>query len=301
MKTNPFIHIISLLICLALSACGADPSIGADPTSKSTMVDQTDAPTAAPEVSPTETTIATATASNEEKKGVFLKKIYQSENGRTLPYQFLIPEYTSAGQRYPLLVFLHGAGELGSDNSTQTTNFPRHFLNLENSQAYPFFAVAPQCPATDAWASFPNYPTNAQTSANPTQATRLAIELIEQLLREYPIDADRVYVTGVSLGGEGTFDIVSRRPDLFAAAAPVCGIADVEKAPLMKDVPFWIFHGEKDTINPVEYSQQMALALQAAGATPRYTEYEGAGHAIWNQAYNEPDFLPWLFSQRKDR
>jgi predicted peptidase len=159
--------------------------------------------------------------------------------------------------------------------------------------------VAPQCPANDSWTSFPDYPNSARASENPTNATRLTIELIEALLLEYNIDPGRVYVTGLSLGGEGTFDIVSRRPDLFAAAVPICGIADVERASSMKEVPFWVFHGEEDDINPVKYSREIVQALEDAGAAPQYTEYQGAGHSIWARAYNEPELFPWLFSQQK--
>jgi predicted peptidase len=250
---------------------------------------------------PTFTPIATvrSTAGAEERPGVFIKKIFESDNGGTLPYQFRIPENYQVDRRYPLLVFLHGAGELGDDNSRQTINFPGNFLNAPNSRDYPFFIIAPQCPSKDTWVSFPNYPRNAQTTQNPTPATRLTIELIEKLLSEYNIDEHRVYVLGVSLGGEGTFDIVSRRPDLFAAAVPICGIVDAAKASSMKDVSLWIFHGEDDDINPVIYSRMIVQALNAEGVSPRYTEYKGAGHSIWNRVYDEPELPPWLFSQQK--
>jgi predicted peptidase len=278
-----------LFLCLVLAAC--EPGRIASPTL--VLVPTAVSPTPSPTVERQETAV------EGEKKGVFLQKVYQSENGSTIPYRLRIPENTNPDQRYPLLVFLHGAGELGDDNVRQLANFPANFLNPQNKEEYAMFVLAPQCPSHDAWASFPNYPYTAQTSENPTTAMRLTIELIENLLAEYNIDPDRVYVTGLSLGGEGTFDIVSRRPDLFAAAVPICGIADVEKAESMKDVPFWVFHGEKDDINSVDYSRAIVKALVAAGAAPRYTEYEDAGHSIWNNAYNEPDLLPWLFSQRK--
>jgi predicted peptidase len=234
-----------------------------------------------------------------EEKGVFIRKMYESESGGSIPYQFLIPESLSEGQSYPLVVFLHGAGELGTDNRSQLAGFPWSLLNLQNKRGHPAFVIAPQCPLDDSWTSFPDYPSNAQSSPSPTRATRLTIELVETLLVEYSIDARRVYVIGFSLGGEGAFDIVSRRPDLFAAAVPICGIADVEKAPSAKDVPMWIFHGEKDDINPVEYSRMMYQALKDAGGAPRYTEYEGAGHDIWSRAYDETGLFSWLFLQRK--
>ncbi|MFZ6029674.1 MAG: GH12 family glycosyl hydrolase domain-containing protein [Chloroflexota bacterium] len=248
----------------------------------------------------TPTLQAAATGGQEEEQnGVFLRKTFVSENGGSIPYQFLIPEVFSADQAYPLFVFLHGAGELGSDNRSQLAGFPHALLDGHHKSQYPAFVVAPQCPASDSWSSFPGYPNSTRASQDPTNATRLVIELIEDLLRTYNIDASRVYVVGFSLGGEGAFDIVSRRPDLFAAAVPICGIADVERASSMKDVPFWVFHGEKDDINPVKHSRAIVEALEKEGASPKYTEYKGAGHSIWSRAYSEPDFFSWLFAQRK--
>ena len=278
MKIRLQLTIVLLLLSSSfLSACGTGQFFG---------------PTLTP-------TVATVMNAGGEEKGVFLKKIYESENGGSIPYQFLIPENFDEDHQYPLLVFLHGAGELGHDNSSQLVNFPTNFLNEPNRLGYPSFIIAPQCPSADTWVSFPNYPNNTQTTQNPTNATRLTIELIEKLLLEYQIDKHRIYVIGLSLGGEGTFDIVSRRPDLFAAAVPICGTADVEKASSMKDVPFWVFHGERDDINPVKYSRMIVQALGDEGASPKYTEYEGAGHNIWIRAYNEPDLMPWLFSKQK--
>jgi predicted peptidase len=238
-------------------------------------------------------------ATSEHKTGQFVGARFASEKGGSLPYRIFIPQNPPQEKRYPLLVFLHGAGELGDDNTRQLAGFPREFVSAENRVKYPCYVIAPQCPKTDAWSSFPEYPANARSAASPTIAIRISIELIEKLIAECNVDKSRVYVTGLSLGGEGTFDIVSRRPDLFAAAVPICGIADVERASSMKSVPFWVFHVESDEINPVRYSREIVQALKAAGAAPKYTEYKRKGHSIWSRAYNEPDLLPWLFQQRK--
>lgn len=284
-----FTNVFILLPLFFLSACG--PSQVPNPTSAPASTNLFN-----PTLVPTSDSIQTVVG---EEKGAFLKKIFTSHSGSSIPYQFLIPENFSEDQQYPLLVFLHGAGELGNDNSSQLVNFPRYFITGQNKQDYPAFIIAPQCPDTDTWASFPNYPNSAQTSPNPTNATRLTLELIEELLLKYNIDKHRVYVTGISLGGEGTFDIVSRRPDLFAAAVPISGIADVERASSVKAVAFWVFHGEMDEINPVKYSRMMVQTLRGEGASPKYTEYPGAGHSIWDRAYNEPELLQWLFNQKK--
>jgi len=244
-------------------------------------------------------TIAITKAGKQTKRSTFLKQVYKGKDDRMIPYQFLVPESLNTDHMYPLLVFLHGAGELGDDNSRQTVNFPENFLSEESMRDYPCFVIAPQCPGTDAWVSFPDYPENTKTTLDPTAAAVITIELIERLLKEYNIDGRRIYITGISLGGEGTFDMAGRRPDLFAAAVPICGIADPDKAARMKEVPFWIFHGEKDDINPVKYSRMIFKILTDLGGSPKYTEYEGAGHDIWQRAYNEPDLLPWIFKQHK--
>ena len=238
-------------------------------------------------------------ALQEDRAGQFLGGIFVSGDGGKLPYRLYIPKPDTNTGKLPLVVFLHGAGELGDDNNKQMDHFPRRFTNGENQAKYPCYIIAPQCPKSDAWSSFPEYPASAKSSDKPTNATRLAIELIENAIADCNIDKTRIYITGLSLGGEGTFDIVSRRPDLFAAAVPVCGIADAEKAESMKSVPFWVFHGDSDDINPVKYSRDIVEALKKAGAAPRYTEYKGAGHSIWGKAYGEPELLSWMFAQHK--
>jgi predicted peptidase len=238
-------------------------------------------------------------AISENRTGQFIEAKYASEKGGALPFQIFIPKSPNKDARYPLLVFLHGAGELGDDNVRQLTGFPREFISSDNQSKHPCYIIAPQCPKSDAWSSFPEYPANARSAPAPTVAIRNTIELIEKMIAECNIDKARIYVTGLSLGGEGTFDIVSRRPDLFAAAVPVCGIADVEKVSSMSRVPFWIFHGERDEINPAKYSRVIFHALKLKGAMPKYTEYQDAGHDIWGRAYSEPGLIPWLFEQHK--
>jgi len=237
--------------------------------------------------------IAVAIIANEQSSE-FSRNIYESEDGGSIPYQFLEPDNIQVDQRYPLLVFLHSAGEVGTDNTIQLANFPTQFLSKQNKEDYPAYILAPQCPQSDRWAS------NMGMSENPTNAMRLTLELIEKLIGEHNIDRQRIYVIGVSMGGSGAYDIVSRRPDLFAAAVPICGTTNGTNASRMKDVALWIFHGEDDQVVSVNASRMIVQALEAEGASPKYTEYENAGHGIWGLAYNEPDFLPWLFGQQKE-
>ena len=214
-----------------------------------------------------------------------------------LPYRFLIPENIQEGEKYPLLLFLHGAGEWGDDNETQLRHIPYEFIN---STENPCYILVPQCTESSPWSSFPQYP-GVYTPDYPAKSTAQVLSLIDTLLHcdSIQIDTNRIYVTGYSLGGEGTFDIITRAPGLFAAAVPICGIADTARAYLMSNTALWIFHGSNDDINDVNYSRIIVDALTKIGKPPKYTEYEEYNHYIWGTAYSEPELLPWLFSQHK--
>jgi poly(3-hydroxybutyrate) depolymerase len=230
----------------------------------------------------------------------FEARTFNNGAGFTLPYRFYIPKNIQADKKYPLIIFLHGAGDWGTNNTSQLANFPYHYIDATNSAKYPCYFLAPQCTKNSPWSSFPNYP-DVQTEPFPTKSTAQVLSLIDTLLHRdtVKIDKNRIYITGFSLGGEGAFDMITRAPDLFAAAIPICGIADTSKAHLMKNTPLWIFHGSEDNVNSVTYSRMIVDALKKIGAPPKYTEYEGYDHNVWDTAYNEPDLLPWLFSHGK--
>ncbi len=217
-----------------------------------------------------------------------------------LPYRFYQPAAGETGKKYPLILFLHGAGDWGTNNSSQLANFPYHFLDSANGSAYPCYVIAPQCTEESPWSWFPDYP-EVNTLPTATKSTGQVLALIDTLLESDTVDIDRnrLYVAGFSLGGEGAFDIITRAPDLFAAAVPVCGIADTAKAALMGNTPLWIFHGDNDDVNSVTYSRMIVDALTKIGKPPKYTEYAGMDHYVWSKAFKEPDLLPWLFSQNK--
>src|SRR5207237_1176997 len=130
-------------------------------------------------------------------------------------------------------------------------------------------------------------------------ALAAALKAVDALQKEFPIDERRIYITGLSMGGYGTWDALAKRPELFAAAAPICGGGDTSSISKFKDVPIWAFHGADDKTVPVEETRQMIAALKAAGAQPKYTEYAGVGHNSWSQTYADPAFYEWLFAQRK--
>jgi predicted esterase len=232
----------------------------------------------------------------------FEARTFDNGAGFTLPYRFYIPKNIPANTKFPLVLFLHGAGDWGTNNSSQMANFPYQYIDSTNSAKYPCYFLAPQCTKSSPWSSFPQYP-DVKTEPNPTKSTAQVLSLIDTLLHRdtVKIDKNRIYVTGFSLGGEGAFDIITRAPDLFAAAIPICGIADTAKVQLMKNTPLWIFHGSKDTINSVTYSRIIVDALIKIGKPPKYTEYEGREHNVWPTVYNEPDLLPWLFSNDKSK
>jgi predicted peptidase len=128
---------------------------------------------------------------------------------------------------------------------------------------------------------------------------QLALEALAELQTKFSIDAARLYVTGQSMGGFGTWAVICEHPDLFAAAIPVCGGGDATQASKLSRLPVWAFHGEKDEAVSVERSRSMIAAMREAGGTPKYTEYKGAGHVIWNDVFKEPALISWVFTQRR--
>src|SRR5262249_38529581 len=153
--------------------------------------------------------------------------------------------------------------------------------------------VAPQCPADGWWSG------SERNRKGRTHPLTLVLELIESMRTEFSIDDSRIYLTGLSMGGYGTWEAVALKPDLFAAAVPVCGGGDVKAAPKIAKIPIWAFHGGKDGIVKPERSREMIEALKKAGGEPKYTEYPDAGHDSWTTAYADPKLHEWLFAQKK--
>jgi poly(3-hydroxybutyrate) depolymerase len=149
------------------------------------------------------------------------------------------------------------------------------------------------------WANMDWAAKSGSAAKDPSTPTRLALAALEGLRKEFNLDPKRLYLTGLSMGGYGTWDVLARHPTLFAAAVPVCGGADESTAPAIKDLPIWCFHGGADKTVPPERSRNMIAALKAAGGNPKYTEYEGVGHNSWDKAYAEPDLPKWLFAQHR--
>lgn len=229
------------------------------------------------------------------------KRTYRSADGQTLPYRLHIPNRYDPANAYPLIVFLHGAGERGTDNEAQLVH-PEVLRFIEDKVAadHPCFLVAPQCPADARWVEVPwDSPSPHQTPVEPSRPMQLTLEVLDSLEKEFHIAPDRRYVTGLSMGGFGAMDLLVRRPGDFAAAVIICGGADNSKAKHLACVAFWFLHGSADGAVPVVRSRSAVEALEQAGAEVRYTEYEGAGHNVWSRAYHEPELADWLFRHRR--
>ncbi len=222
-------------------------------------------------------------------------------NGKdTLKYRQLFPD-ANPSRKYPLVIFLHGSGERGSDNDAQLKWGVMNFAVEQTMMKYPAFVIAPQCPANLNWA---NIAMNRNTrevrlEKDPSKPMELVIALINKMIKDSPIDKNRIYITGLSMGGFGTFDAIERYPNLFAAAVPVCGGGDISKVESIKQIPIWIFHGAEDPAVDSQFSLDMTQALTKAGAHPGFTQYPESGHFSWLAAYSDPLTMEWMFRQHK--
>ncbi len=234
---------------------------------------------------------------------LFEKRTFTDASGKKLLYRFLKPEgYDPTSKKaYPLVIFLHGAGERGNDNEAQLVHGAPEFAKPEIRKKHPCFLVAPQCPEKQSWAKIERKGDElvASLPERPTEATGLVLELMDALAKEFPVDTKRIYVTGLSMGGFGTFDVLARRPDRIAAAVPVCGGGVEEAAARYAKVPIWIFHGGADPTVIPELSRRMVAALRKAGGHPGYCEYPDVKHDSWTMTYHNPDVYDWLFAQSK--
>ena len=220
----------------------------------------------------------------------------------SMPYRLFIPAGYNPNNSYPLVLFLHGAGERGTDNNAQITANQGATLwaGSANQASHPCFVLAPQCPPNFQWVNT-NWSNGSYSINNVPMSTELKMvkDIIATLETQYNIDASRLYITGLSMGGYGTWDFILRYPTMFKAAIPICGAGDPTKASLIGTIPLRIFHSSDDPTVPVAGSRDMVKAINALGPNTRtefYTEYTNQGHASWVNAYNTTDLVDWLFN-----
>lgn len=238
------------------------------------------------------------------------EKHFYIQGTDTLPYRLLLPKdyhpEKIGTKKYPLVFFLHGAGERGNDNEKQLVHGAKLFLTQEARTKFPAIIVFPQCPENSFWSNVDfKRDQNGKTTfsfpadGEPTVAMKLAQELLKNIIEQYPIAKTQIYTAGLSMGGMGVFEMVKRNPRLFAAAIPICGGGSISTAKKLATTKWWVFHGAKDDVVPPQYSEEMVKALKEVKASVKFTLYPQANHNSWDAAFAEPEFLPWLFSQRK--
>jgi len=216
-----------------------------------------------------------------------------NEGGKALKYRLLVPKKFQPGTSLPLIVWLHGSGEVGTDNTSPLRTLDGTFLaNAETCRA---FVMVPQCPPRTAW-----HAVGFNKPPDITEPARMVAATIAELHKEFGLDGRRIYLGGFSMGGCGTWEMLTRFPDLFAAGFPIAGPPGDRKAlaPVIKHIPVWVFHGDKDNLAPVTMSRDIVAALRDAGGDVKYTEYAGGGHEC-ARTLRDPKLSEWLLTQRR--
>jgi len=197
----------------------------------------------------------------------------------TMDYLLYLPKDYAQQDSWPLLLFLHGAGERGADLERVKVHGPPKLIAA--GKEFPFIVVSPQCPSSQWW--------------QPHELTALLDEIVEK----YKVDQDRVYVSGLSMGGYGTWSLAAFSPDRFAALVPICGGGEPRTARRLSHVPVWVFHGAKDSVVPLSASEDMVEALKKVNGNVKLTVYPEADHDSWTEAYNDPELYKWLLEQKR--
>jgi hypothetical protein len=219
-----------------------------------------------------------------EKQYSVFKFNVDKKDEHVLPYRFYQPA-AEPGKKYPLVLMMHGAGERGFDNRLQLSRLK----GMPFWEKYPCFIITPQCPSKPA----------DNTDGESVWVKTSFGAPSNKIIAENPVDTNRIYITGLSMGGFATWELIQRMPGLFAAAIPVCGGGDTTLAGKLISIPLWVFHGGSDHTVMVQRSREMVKCITDAGGHPKYTEYPGVDHNAWTQTYNNPEVWDWLFEQKK--
>lgn len=237
---------------------------------------------------------------------LYEKRELKIGGGKTMPYRILFPENYHIKKIYPVVLFLHGAGERGNDNEKQLTHGAKLFLSENARKNFQAIVIFPQCETDGFWSNVKVDRTKTPLAFDfdykqaATDQLKGVTKLLKQVIRRHNVDKSRIYITGLSMGGMGTFEMVYRNPKLFAAALPICGGGDTTHYnKKVKAIPFWVFHGAVDAVVNVKYSQEMVAKLKTLGVNVKYSEYPNVNHNSWDNAFAEPDFLSWMFSNKR--
>ena len=240
---------------------------------------------------------------------LLVPQTFKASNGTSLPYRLMTPEPLTKGKdngKYPLVVFLHGAGERGTDNQKQLVHGAQMWMNPQTRHDYPCYVLIPQCPWDAFWA-YKTWPASFMPECMPLtpdmpKAYVALKELIDSCFAMPHVDTSRVYLMGLSMGAMCTYDLCCRFPELFAAAVPICGTvnpARISSSEGIEKIAFSLYHGDADETVPVDGSRKAYSALKEKGASVRLKEFPGCGHGSWNPAFTESDFFSWMFKQRR--
>jgi predicted peptidase len=227
--------------------------------------------------------LARSRAGGKDERG-FLDRVYKDADGAESKYVVFVPHDYTGEKPCPVILFLHGAGETrgGKKQPVEVGIGP---AIKKREKTFPFIVVIPQ--------------SHKRTWAAGSADANRALAILDLVHKTYKTDPKRVYLTGLSMGGYGTWSVAAAHPERWAAIVPICGGGDPGQAGKIKDLPCWCFHGDADKPVPVQRSRAMLKALWAAGGHPNYTEYPGVGHNSWDAAYNTEDLYPWLLKHRR--
>ncbi len=223
-------------------------------------------------------------AEDAPKERGFLDRVHKEADGTEAKYILFIPHDYTGDKPYPLILFLHGAGETGTDGKRQAAVGLGPAIRKQE-KTFPFIAVFPQ--------------SQKRTWRADSDDGKRALAILAEAEKAYKVDPKRVYLTGLSLGGYGTWSFALAQPDRWAALAPICGGGDSKQADRIKHIPCWVFHGDEDKAVPVQRSRDMIEALKKAGGEPKYDEYAGVGHNSWDKAYGTKELYTWLLLQSR--
>jgi len=231
------------------------------------------------------------------------------KNGDTLCYRILYPPKYNPLKKYPVITFLHGIDENGSDNELQLKHGGVFFASDSSRRKYDYITIFPQCSKGKSWKKirlkvdsslFEREFLDLSFSNEPTLPIKLVKSLLDSLVKSGKANSKRMYLGGLSTGGFGVYDMIERYPNYFAAAFPMCGAGDITKVNLYaKKLPIWIFHGGADLLVSVHYSRDAYAKLRSLKAAVKYNEYPGVGHFCWNNAFKDKALIQWIMKQKK--